>query len=222
MMGSLSEITKNDLVEMVSRMYRNIDENKEFLSKLDTEIGDGDHGFSMYSGFKSFHDKLGEFSGLSIGQLLNKGGFELIKTIGGAAGAVFGTFFTGQASFYNKNLEGKESLTLEDMANMLKEALEQIKKRGNANPGDKTMIDALNPAVNELFTGVEKNLSLSEAFKNAAEKAEQGAESTKDMVSKRGRSKNLGERSKGYIDAGAKSLSIIFRTMADYIQNPES
>jgi dihydroxyacetone kinase-like protein len=220
MMGSLTEITKKDLVEMVKRMYRTIDEKKEFLSKLDTEIGDGDHGFSMFSGFKSFHDKLGEFSELPIGQLLKKGGFELIKTIGGAAGAVFGTFFTGQASYYDKNLEGKESLNLEDFTNMLNEALDQIKKRGNANPGDKTMIDALEPAVNELYAGIEKNLSLSNAFKNAAEKAEQGAENTKNMVSKRGRSKNLGERSIGFMDAGAMSTSIIFRTIADYIENP--
>lgn len=219
-MGSLSVITKNDLVEIVKRMYNNIDEKKEYLSKLDTEIGDGDHGFSMFSGFKSFHDKLGEFSELPIGQLLKKGGFELIKTIGGAAGAVFGTFFTGQASYYEKNLDGKENLSLEDITNMLNEALLQIKKRGNANPGDKTMIDALEPAINELFAGIEKNLSLTDAFKNAAEKAEQGAESTKDMVSKRGRSKNLGERSIGFIDAGAMSTCIIFRTIADYIEKP--
>lgn len=103
---------------------------------------------------------------------------------------------------------------------MLNEALSQIKKRGNANPGDKTMIDALEPAVNELFAGIEKNLSLSDAFKNAAEKAEQGAESTKDMVSKHGRSKNLGERSIGFMDAGAMSTCIIFSTIADYIEKP--
>ncbi len=175
----------------------------------------------MASGFKSFYNKLDEFSALSIGQVLKKGGFELIKTIGGAAGAIFGTFFTGQASYYDKNLNGKESLNLEDLANMLKEALTQIKKRGNAKLGDKTMVDALEPAVNELTAGVKNNLSLSQAFKNAAAKAREGSDNTKNLVSKRGRSKNLGERSVGYIDAGSMSTYLIINTIADYIDNPD-
>ncbi len=220
-MGSLNEITRDDIIRIVKRMYHTIDEKQEYLSKLDTEIGDGDHGFSMATGFKSFYNKLDELSALSIGQVLKKGGFELIKTIGGAAGAIFGTFFTGQASYYDKNLNGKESLNLEDLTNMLKEALTQIKKRGNAKLGDKTMVDALEPAVNELTAGVKNNLSLSQAFKNAAAKAREGSDNTKNLVSKRGRSKNLGERSVGYIDAGSMSTYLIINTIADYIDNPD-
>ncbi|MFW6139326.1 MAG: dihydroxyacetone kinase subunit DhaL [Spirochaetota bacterium] len=217
-MGTVTEITKNDLIKIIEAVYQKIDQNKEYLSNLDTQIGDGDHGFSMAGGFKSFYDNLQGISGLDIGQVLKKGGFELIKKIGGAAGAVFGTFFTGQASYYEKNLSGKESLSLQDWANMLAEALAQIKKRGNAKPGDKTMIDAMQPAVEALQEAAENDPDLTEAFKKASMKAKQGAESTKNMVSKRGRSRNLGERSKGYLDAGAMSTFFIFDAISEYLQ----
>jgi dihydroxyacetone kinase-like protein len=219
-MRSTHEITKQNIVEILETIYRKIDENKEYLSKLDTEIGD--HGFSIANGFKNVHDKLDDFAKESIGDLLKRCGFEIIKVVGGASGAVFGTFFTGQASYYSKNLNEKESLSLEDVTRMLGEALEQIKKRGNAQTGDKTMIDAFEPALNELDTCVQNKLSFSEAFEKSAEKAKEGADSTKNMVAKRGRSKNVGERSIGFIDPGAMSTAFIFRAMADYFKEKET
>jgi len=218
-MNQTNEITKDDLLNILKTIQSNIEENKEYLSKLDTEIGDGDHGFGMAEGFKSVVGKLDEFSKLDIGQLLKKSGFELIKTIGGAAGAVFGTFFTGQALYYETNLKEKDFLDLEDISNMLKEALIQIKKRGNAGAGDKTMVDALEPAINALFKGVQENMPIGKAFKNAAQKAKEGAENTKDMIGKRGRSKNLGERGKGYIDPGSMSTYFIFKSIATYFED---
>jgi len=215
-MSAKEGITKDDFIGLFKAIHARVEENQEYLSRLDTEIGDGDHGFSMASGFKSLNEKLEEYSSLSIGELLKKGGFELIKTIGGASGAVFGTFFTGQGAYYEKNLNNKETLSLKDLTAMLDEALQQIKKRGNAEPGDKTMVDAMYPAVEGLKKACEKELTFSRAFDIAAEKAYQGAEKTKDMVAKRGRSKNLGDRSKGYVDPGAVSTSLIFRAMADY------
>jgi len=214
---SKNELNKQDIINILKDIHRVIDENKDYLSKLDTEIGDGDHGTSMARGFKSLADKLEEISESDIGTILKKAGFELIKTIGGSAGAIFGTFFTGQASYYEKNLKGKETIRLEDIAGMFNEALEQIKKRGNAGPGDKTMIDALKPAVESLKDAVNKNMSLAEAFKNAATSAKGGAEKTKEMIGKHGRSKYLGERGKGFIDPGAESTYLIFQTIADYL-----
>jgi dihydroxyacetone kinase-like protein len=215
-MGERSEISKEDIIKIVDRMYRKIEDNRDYLSRLDTEIGDGDHGFSMASGFKNFHLKLDEFAKLNIGQLMKKGGFELIKTIGGASGAVFGTFFTGQASYYEKNLEGKERLTLQDFTDMLEEALKQIKQRGNAQVGDKTMIDAMEPAVDALKKAVAEGSSFADAFKKASKKAKEGAESTKDLPGKRGRSKNLAERARGFIDPGAVSTALLFDTFSEY------
>jgi len=142
-MSDLQVLTKQNLVEILDRISAEINRQKDALSRLDTEIGDGDHGFSMASGFSSVSNKLEDFSQNNIGGLLKKTGFELIKTIGGAAGAVFGTLFTGQASFYEKNLAEKETLSLDDLSGMFTEALVQIKRRGGAPPGDKTMLDAL-------------------------------------------------------------------------------
>jgi len=218
-MSEIMEIKKDDIVNMINHIYKKINENKEYLSKLDTEIGDGDHGFGMANGFKNFNNKLEDFSQLDIGGLLKKGGFELIKTIGGAAGAIFGTFFTGQALYYDKNLKGKSSLNLNDISHMFQEAMDQIKKRGNAQIGDKTMIDALEPAVSALIKGREENISINKAFRIAAEKAKEGAESTKEMISKRGRSRNLGERSKGFIDPGAMSTYFIFKGIDCYFES---
>ncbi len=210
-------ISKNDLLQMVERMYKTIDSMKDDLSKLDTEIGDGDHGFSIASGFKSFYAKLDEYAQLEIGPILKKGGFDLIKNVGGAAGAVFGTFFIGQSAYYDCNLQGKDPLDLQDITNMFAHALEQIKNRGHAKPGDKTMVDALEPAVESLKESTEKGLSLAEAFNLAAEKADEGSEKTKEMVATHGRAKNLGERSIGFMDPGSKTMALIINAIAEYL-----
>jgi dihydroxyacetone kinase-like protein len=176
----------------------------------------------MASGFKSVADKLDQLSELPIGDLLKKTGFELIKTIGGAAGAVFGTLFTGQASIYQANPEGKESLTLQQWSEMFTEALAQIQRRGGAQLGDKTMLDALQPAVTALEEAAAQNADLGDAFQTAARRARSGALSTKDMIAKHGRAKNLGERALGFVDPGSVSTALIFETLADYFTNRES
>jgi dihydroxyacetone kinase-like protein len=215
-MSDPNVVTKQDLIEILKRLADEFERQKDYLSMLDTEIGDGDHGFSMASGFNSVADKLEEFSQLSIGELLKKTGFELIKTIGGAAGAVFGTLFTGQAFYYEKNLGDKESLTLQDLSEMFKEALAQIKRRGGAQPGDKTMLDALEPAVLALGEAAARGATLGDAFMDADLKARMGASRTKDMVAKHGRAKNLGFRAVGFIDPGAWSTALIFGVLSKY------
>ncbi len=214
-MNGKKSMTKQDYIEIIGRMYKTIDENKDYLSKLDTEVGDGDHGFSMFKGFKGFYEKIDEFKNLDLGQFLKKGGFELIKNIGGASGAIFGTFFTGQSVYVVNNVEG-DTLTVQDVAGMFEEALTQIMKRGNAKPGDKTMVDALDPAVKTLSKMAGQDADMGDAFKAAAEAAMQGSESTKDMIATRGRAKNVGERSRGFIDAGSRSIALLFKVMADY------
>lgn len=204
---------------MIELISLEIEKQKDALSRLDTEIGDGDHGFSMASGFNSVRSKLNEYASLSMDEMLKKVGFELIKTIGGAAGAVFGTLFTGQASYYKNYLSGTESLSLENLSNMLNEALIQIKRRGGAVQGDKTMVDALEPAVLSICAAHLEGKTLAEAFRIAAAAAKTGAEKTKGMVAKHGRSKNLGQRALGFIDPGAVSTTIMFEIMADYIQD---
>jgi dihydroxyacetone kinase-like protein len=218
-MASPTELTKENLVEILARISEVINDQKDALSKLDTEIGDGDHGFSMAIGFSSVAEKLAEFSQSTIGVLLKKTGFELIKSIGGAAGAVFGTLFTGQASYYDKNLSDKDSLSPSDISLMFTEALNQIKRRGGAEVGDKTMLDALEPAVISLQESSQLGLTLSECFRIAAIQAREGSERTRKMIAKHGRSKNLGARAIGYLDPGSVSTAIIFETIADYLED---
>jgi dihydroxyacetone kinase-like protein len=214
-MNRRQTLTKADLVSIIGGIGDCMEANKAHLSKLDTEIGDGDHGFSMSQGFSSLCAKMDDLAAEDIGTLMKKCGLEMIKVIGGAAGVIFGTFFTAQASYYNTYLKGKEELEPADITGMLAEALAQIKKRGGAQPGDKTMVDALEPAVDELKRGLAKGLPLREMFQNASLKAAQGAEKTKSMVARHGRAKYLAERSLGFVDPGAVSLSLIFKTIAD-------
>lgn len=219
-MTSLNVLTQKDILKILSLLSNTFEENKAYLSKLDTEIGDGDHGFSMAKGFHEISVKLETYADLSIGQILKKTGFELVNSIGGAAGAIFGTLFIGQASYYENHLSGEKELDLQDLSNMLDEALVKIKTRGNAQPGDKTMIDALEPAIIALSIAHQDGLSLSQAFQNASKAAKKGAESTKGMQGRRGRSKNLAERSIGYLDPGAISTFYIIKTISEYIDAP--
>jgi len=216
-MAEIKTISKSNLVEIIERISAEIIVQKDTLSRLDTEIGDGDHGFSMATGFGSVAEKLTGFADLPIGGMLKKIGFELIKTIGGAAGAVFGTMYLGQASYYDKNLSGKEHLSLGDLSMMYSEALSQVKRRGGANRGDKTMVDALEPAVTSLEQSHQDGTSLIDAFSKAADQARSGAENTRSMVAKHGRAKNLGERAIGYLDPGAVSTALIFEVIRDYL-----
>jgi dihydroxyacetone kinase-like protein len=216
-MAEINSLSKSNLVEIITRISAEIMDHKDALSRLDTEIGDGDHGFSMATGFGSVADKISGFADLPIGGMLKKVGFELIKTIGGAAGAVFGTMYTGQAAYYDQNLAGKEQLSLEDLSKMYGEALSQVKRRGGANPGDKTMVDALEPAVLSLEQSSRDGASLQAAFSKAAEEARSGAENTRSMVAKHGRAKNLGDRALGYVDPGAVSTALIFEVIRDYL-----
>jgi dihydroxyacetone kinase-like protein len=211
--------TKQDYLELIRLLGQEFQDQKDYLSKLDTGIGDGDHGFSMAKGFGSLAVFADRNPDLPLDKLLQKGGFEIIKSVGGAAGAVFGTLFLGQAACCREQLSSREELKLQDLSEMHVEALAQIQKRGGAVPGDKTMVDALAPAAAALQSAVEAGCGLAEGFSRAAEAAEKGAESTRDLIGKKGRSKNLGERGRGFIDPGAVSTALYFRVFADYLHS---
>ena len=213
----MEALSRADVVQIIRAMRAKVEANQEYLSSLDTEIGDGDHGFGMARGLSSFAAKVEDLKDADIGGLLGKGGFEIIRTVGGAAGAVFGTFFIGQGAYYDRNLKGKESLSLSDFAAMMTEALKQVRQRGKAEPGDKTMVDALAPAVAELAAAVLEGRPLPEAAQRAAAAARRGAEATKDMVAKRGRAANLAERSRGHVDPGAMSMALLFEALSEYV-----
>lgn len=186
-------------------------ENKDVLTQADKAIGDGDHGVSMARGFEAVINKLNKSNFGSIGELLSVIGMTLLNSIGGAAGAIFGVFFRGAG----KNLKDEHSLNSNVMAQMLDNGLKSVKERGKAKIGDKTMVDALEPAT---LKAKEMSLSSLDASCQAISKAARdGKESTKNMVATIGKAKTLGERSIGHPDPGAISIYLILKFISDYV-----
>ncbi|MCL2865363.1 MAG: dihydroxyacetone kinase subunit DhaL [Lachnospiraceae bacterium] len=187
---------------------------KPELTEIDSKIGDGDHGIGMAGGLQKAKDKLlktTEFSG--VYEVFEITGKAMLMSMGGASGVIFGSLFLAGA----KGAEKKEALSAEDLAMMMHKSLVAIQERGKAKMGDKTMVDALAPAVTAMekhcFEGMLPMLKCAEAA------AAEGLEKTKSYIAKFGRAKSLMERAIGYQDAGATSVWIIFRSMREYVES---
>ena len=202
------------VIEILTQIAVKIDENKGYLSELDATIGDGDHGINMSKGFKAVTEKLKEDDGVDIAGILKKTGMALVSTVGGASGPLYGTAFMKSSMSVN----GKTEIDIKDFSNMLKDALDGIKMRGKAKAGEKTMIDALEPALEAINKGIEQGLESKEILKLAKEAAYSGVEYTKTIIATKGRASYLGERSIGHQDAGATSSAIILETIYEAIE----
>jgi phosphoenolpyruvate---glycerone phosphotransferase subunit DhaL len=186
-------------------------ENKEYLTRLDSAIGDADHGINMDRGMKAVQGKLDGFEGDDIGAMLKTVGMTLVSTVGGAGGPLYGTLFLqmGMAT------AGKSELEPEDWAAALDAAVKGVQMRGKAEPGDKTMVDALIPARDAFSAAVAEGASFEEALTRSAQAAEEGMLATTPLVAKKGRASYLGERSAGHQDPGATSSYMLVKTAAD-------
>lgn len=186
-------------------------ENKEYLTRLDSAIGDADHGINMDRGMKAVHDKLEGLESDDIGTLLKTVGMTLVSTVGGAGGPLYGTLFLqmGMAT------AGKGELEPEDWAAALDAAVKGVQMRGKAEPGDKTMIDALIPARDAFSAALAEGASFEEALRRSVQAAEEGMLATVPLVAKKGRASYLGERSAGHQDPGATSTYLLLKTAAD-------
>lgn len=204
-------LTLEDFKKIIGKISRTLDDNSSYLSELDSEIGDGDHGTTISRGFRAVEDKIGQEPGGSIPGLLKSVGFTLMNTMGGVSGPIFGSIFTAMA----KNSEGKDTISLKDLSDMLADSLSKVKELGGAGVGDKTLVDSLEPAVRSLQDSSSKDLALKEALILAERAALEGAESTRDMIAKKGRSRYVGERSLGHQDAGATTLYLIIKSIND-------
>lgn len=207
-------INGKKVIEILIQIAEKIDENKGHLSELDATIGDGDHGINMSKGFKAVTEKLKDDTALDIGGILKKTGMALVSTVGGASGPLYGTAFMKSAISVN----GKTEIDIKDFSNMLKDALDGIKMRGKAQSGEKTMIDAIEPALEAINKGIEQGLESKEILKFAKEAAYNGVEYTKTIIATKGRASYLGERSIGHQDAGATSSAIILETIYEAIE----
>lgn len=204
-------IVRDNALEWIKACANVLAENRDYLTQLDAAIGDADHGANMDRGFKAVMNKIPEFSDKDIGTIFKNVGMTLISTVGGAGGPLYGTFFL-QAGM---KTAGKMELNLADWFVALEAALNGVVMRGKAVIGDKTMVDALTPAVNSLKKALEDNTSLEKALQQSAEAARQGMEATIPLVARKGRASYLGERSAGHQDPGATSSYLLLKEAAN-------
>jgi dihydroxyacetone kinase-like protein len=182
-------------------------EQKESLTELDKQIGDGDHGINMDRGFQKL---VGQLAGAAdLAGVLKTASLVLISTVGGAAGPLYGTFFLRAAAA----CADKEALGAAALAALFRAGLTGVRQRGRAQPGDKTMVDALAPAVEALETAAASGASLREAVRAAADAAARGSQDTIPMVARKGRASYLGPRSAGHLDPGAASTFILMQAL---------
>jgi phosphoenolpyruvate---glycerone phosphotransferase subunit DhaL len=204
-------ITREDVLEWIRAYAAVIADNREYLIELDAAIGDADHGANLDRGFKAVLAKLPELADKDIGTILKTIGMTLVSTIGGASGPLYGTFFL-QAGL---KTAGKLELSLPDWVEALEAAVLGVTARGKAEPGDKTMLDALVPALHSLAKSQADNTAAAQALSNSAEAARLGMEATRPMLARKGRASYLGERSVGHQDPGATSSYLLIQAAAD-------
>jgi dihydroxyacetone kinase-like protein len=185
-------------------------EQRVYLTDLDSAIGDGDHGTNMDRGFTAVMEKLAGVSEADVGTILKTVGTTLVSTVGGASGPLYGTAFLRAGTA----LAGKQELQPADVVAGFEAALEGIQARGRAQRGEKTMVDALGPAVDTLRSAIGNGKDLSDALQAAAAAAEAGAVATIPLLATKGRASYLGERSVGHQDPGATSVSLLLRAAA--------
>ncbi|CAI1126540.1 dihydroxyacetone kinase subunit DhaL [Serratia proteamaculans] len=203
-------LTKQQVVDWLMRCGEVFTQQRDFLTQLDTEIGDSDHGLNMNRGFNKVVEKLPSVADKDIGFILKNTGMTLLSSVGGASGPLFGTFFIRAAQSAN----AKQSLDLAELHQMMQEGVEGVVMRGKAEPGDKTMCDAWWAVVESLGQSAQQPLSVAEALQRASERAEQAVESTITMQARKGRASYLGERSIGHQDPGATSVMLMMKTLA--------
>jgi len=204
-------VSYDDVVRFIQRYAEVIAENKEYLTQLDSAIGDADHGINMHRGMQAALARLDGHAPGDIGALFKTVGMTLVSTVGGAGGPLYGTLFLQ----LGVPTAGKTELEPDDWAAALEAAVAGVIARGKAELEDKTMIDALVPGRDAFRAALEDGASFAEALRRSAEAAEGGMKATIPLVARKGRASYLGERSAGHQDPGATSSWLLLKTVAD-------
>jgi len=210
-----NELTLAQGFDWVRRFGDEIHENREYLTQLDADIGDSDHGINLDRGFQAVRVKLDGAPPEDLGALLKVVGSTLISTVGGASGPLYGTAFLRMGGA----LAGKESASASELAVALELAYEGVAARGKSTRGEKTMLDAFGPAIDGLRAASGEGSSLAAAAAAAAHAADAGVKATIPMLAMKGRASFLGEHSIGHQDPGATSTSLLFHSLAASVQD---
>lgn len=210
--GELTELNAADAKNMLLYVADKIIANKQYLTEIDSAVGDGDHGLGMAGGMSKVKRKLCSTSYHNVYEVFEDAGKAMLLSMGGASGVIFGSMYLAGA----QNMEPAPSLRAEDIAVMMRKSLVSIQERGKASVGDKTMVDALAPAVEAMERNQDSGLSV--MLQAAEEAAKCGVEKTKEYVARFGRARSLMERAIGHQDAGATSVWLIFQGMREFVK----
>ncbi|WP_428441764.1 dihydroxyacetone kinase subunit DhaL [Photobacterium sagamiensis] len=200
-------ITKQQIVQWLETSADVFKDEQDFLTELDREIGDADHGLNMNRGFQKVKEKLPSVADKDIGTILKTTGMTLLSSIGGASGPLYGTFFIRNAT----SVMSKEELNLAELTKMLQDGMDGVVQRGKAEVGDKTMIDTWNGIMVSLKQN--QDASVYDALSTAVAEAESAMKNTIPMQARKGRASYLGERSIGHQDPGATSTYLLFTAL---------
>jgi len=204
-------IRGEELRDWLAALQKTYAENRPVLTELDAAIGDADHGINMDRGFCAVQKDLEKIGSQDIAGILNAAAMSLIRNVGGAAGPLYGTFFLRAAAV----CKGKAALNPADVVALFEAGLEGVMQRGKAELNDKTMVDALLPAVQAMKQTLETGAPLREIFHQAMIAAEKGMKDTTGIIARKGRASYLGERSIGHQDPGATSSYLLVAVAAD-------
>lgn len=207
-------VTKEQIVTWLEKTAVVLNDNKQYLTDLDSAIGDADHGINMVRGFNKVTEKLPTIVDQDIGNILKTIGMTLISSVGGASGPLYGTFYmrAGMA------VMAKEELSQDDLHQMLQAGMEGIVQRGRPQLEDKTMYDAWFPALAALKASIEAGEDTIAALSQTVAAAEQGMKATIPLQARKGRASYLGERSIGHQDPGATSTHFILKALLEAVQ----
>lgn len=207
-------ITKDQIVRWLEKTAAVLEENRSYLTELDSAIGDADHGTNMHRGFKKVMEKLPTVADKDIGNILKTTGMTLISSVGGASGPLYGTFFmrSGMA------MAAKEELSNDDLFKLLQAGVEGVLQRGRPNLEDKTMYDAWAPAMEAMQEALSAGKGTVEVLETAVAAAEQGMKNTIPLQARKGRASYLGERSIGHQDPGATSSYLILNALLETVK----
>ena len=206
---------KQTIIKWLEKFAETIEKNKDYLTELDAAIGDADHGANMERGFKKVVEELPKVADKDIGTIFKTVSMALISNVGGASGPLYGTLFLRASTA----VAGKQELDKKSIFKFLKSGLDGVIARGKAELGDKTMIDALYPAIMAFDEAINEELTIVNAVEKAVTAAEKGMKNTIPMIAKKGRASYLGERSKGHQDAGATSVYLMLKSLYESLEN---
>jgi len=211
----MGDVDLSLLTGWVREFARVIGEKAEYLTDLDAAIGDADHGINMDRGMTAVVAALDEGTPADMSELCKLVGMTLVKSVGGASGPLYGTFFLRMAPA----LGSSDSVDAADFAKALRAGVEGVVQRGRAEAGDKTMFDALAPTLEALDSALASGTGLTAALADATVAAEKGRDATESMVARKGRASYLGQRSVGHLDPGAASSAMLIAAAATAFAN---